>query len=93
MAGKRVPVKTTKDGRTVRTGKDYTIFRWQLWELSSGKCVRCGEYTSLSLEPQSNWSFHVHHTHGRGMGGSKRDDTFESCQGLCGKCHREEHYA
>jgi hypothetical protein len=25
------------------------------------------------------------------MGGGKRDDSFESCKGLCGLCHRKEH--
>ena len=84
-------IKTTKDGRTIREGKNYTIFRWQLWGNQDGICVRCFRDTSLSADLEDDRSFHVHHKNGRGMGGSKRDDTFEACTGLCGKCHREEH--
>jgi hypothetical protein len=85
-------IKTTKDGRTIREGKDYTIFRWQLWERQTvGMCARCHKGTSLSADPEDYNSFHVHHVNGRGMGGGKRDDTFEACVGLCGACHRKEH--
>lgn len=84
-------IKTTKDGRTILTGKDYTRFRSRLHEQSYDLCIRCGRRALLSVPLDWDNSFHVHHKNGRGMGGSKRDDTFESCEGLCGKCHREEH--
>jgi len=84
-------ITTTKDGRIIRKGADYTEFRLKLHWLQLGRCTRCGGYSEPSLPPESAFSFHVHHTNGRGMGGAKRDDTFESCEGLCGNCHRKEH--
>ena len=84
-------IKTTKDRRTIREGKDYTLFRRELWARSLGICTRCFRNTSLSADLEDDGSFHVHHINGRGMGGSKRDDTFEACKGRCGACHREEH--
>lgn len=85
-----MPIKITKDGRTIRTGRDYTKFRRELRDSQRGWC-RCGLPTSLTADLRADWSFHVHHTNGRGMGGSKRDDTLKACVGLCGKCHRKEH--
>jgi hypothetical protein len=82
-----------KDGRTVRTGKDYTIFRVGLWMMQYGRCKKCNRLTNLEVDIESDWSFHVHHVGGRGMGSSKRDDTTEDekCIGWCGRCHRREH--
>jgi hypothetical protein len=84
-------IKTTKDGRTILSGKDYTRFRSQLHEQSYGLCTQCHRRTLLTSPLDYDNSFHTHHKNGRGMGGSKRDDTVHSCEGLCGKCHREEH--
>jgi hypothetical protein len=83
--------KITKDGRTLRTGKDYTTFRYDLWFSQDGRCIRCGGIAALSEPIYRARSFHVHHKNGRGMGGSKRSDTFLKCEGLCGSCHRIEH--
>jgi hypothetical protein len=83
-------IRTTKDGRTIRSGPDYTEFRRDLWRQNS-MCSRCFRITGLHEPIESNNSFHVHHTKGRGMGGSKRDDTAKACVGLCGQCHRREH--
>lgn len=84
-------LRTTKDERTIRTGKDYTEFRYELHERQERACIKCSRHTFLAHPLEWDDSFHVHHVGGRGLGGSKRDDTFESCRGLCGKCHRKEH--
>jgi hypothetical protein len=77
-------------GRTIRTGGHYTTFREEMWRRQGGTC-ECGRHTSLTNHLMSDYSFHVHHRRGRGMGGSRRDDTFAACVGLCGFCHRKEH--
>lgn len=81
----------TKDGRTILRGREYTAFRHEMWESQARLCARCQSYTRIDSLPEMDFSFHVHHKAGRGMGGSKRDDTFLACEGLCGKCHRKEH--
>ena len=42
-----------------------------------GRCARCGKVQSLQL----------HHKHGRGLGGSKRQDTEEGTELCCQLCH------
>jgi hypothetical protein len=84
-------IRVTKDGRTIRTAKDYTAFRHALWEVNHGNCWKCERRTNLVAHPSADNSFHVHHKGGRGLGGSKRDDTFLKCSGLCGFCHRGLH--
>ena len=84
-------VKVKKDGRVVRTGKDYTAFRYELYMAQERRCADCGALTGLLLDPYLAYSFHVHHINGRGMGGGKRSDTFLACKGLCGRCHRGKH--
>lgn len=86
-----MPILTKKDGRTVRTGRAYTLFRGELYDRQNGLCFQCGRLVYTSSPVEWDDSFHVHHKHGRGLGGGKRDDTFEECVGWCGKCHREEH--
>ena len=86
-----MPIEVTKDGRTIRTKRSYSEFRYALWNKQEGRCVNCGRDTYLAVPIEWDNAFHVHHKNGRGMGGSKRDDTFESCKGWCGKCHRIEH--
>lgn len=84
-------IKTTKDGRTILDGKDYTRFRRALWEAQEGECSNCHLATSTTCDLEYDHSFHVDHKTGRGIGGGKRDDTFAACRGLCGKCHRLKH--
>jgi 5-methylcytosine-specific restriction endonuclease McrA len=84
-------IRLTKDHRTIRTGKDYTAFRYEIYQRQGAQCAKCPRYTSLGMEPEYDSSFHVHHRNGRGMGGSKRNDSCEDCIGLCGSCHRQEH--
>jgi hypothetical protein len=68
-------IRTTKDGRTVRTGRDYTKFRIERHTAQHSQCAECGRITVLWHPLEWDDSFHVHHEGGRGMGGSKRDDT------------------
>src|SRR3954471_22791187 len=84
-------IKTTKDGRTIRTGSHYTEFRTLLFYHQHGRCLECRRATNLESDIEYDDSFHVDHRDGRGMGGSKRDDTIKACDGLCGKCHRKKH--
>lgn len=84
-------IRTMKDGRTIRNGKHYKDFRYMMHSDQGGLCMRCGAETGVSIDLESDYSFHVHHRNGRGLGGGKRDDTVHSCEGLCGKCHRKEH--
>jgi hypothetical protein len=75
---------TTKDGRTILTGRDYTEFRHDVWDAQEGRCLNCGR--SVMFDPE--W-FQVHHKNGRG--GGKRTDTLEACAGLCRDCHMKAH--
>jgi hypothetical protein len=87
-----MPIVEKKDGRIIRTGSSYTQFRLKLYCYQSGQCAKCEWATSLDADIMSDHAFHCHHKAGRGLGGSKRDDTFEACEGLCGRCHRKEHH-
>lgn len=82
-------IKITKDGRTIRTDNDYTVFRSEMYHAQNKRCSRCGWITFLTYDHSHDNSFHVHHRNGRG--GGKRDDIAEECEGLCGACHHEEH--
>ena len=74
-------ISVTKDGRTKLTGKHYTAFRYELWMAQNRKCIECGRVTDIQAELHRDDSFHTDHLNGRGLGGSKRDDTFKSCVG------------
>ena len=82
-------IKLTKDGRTIRTGKHYTLFRAWTHTQQSECCSNCGRYTSLEADIEYYNSFHLHHIGGRG--GGKRDDVPGKTTGLCWRCHREAH--
>ena len=90
-------IKTTKDSRTIRTGKDYTAFRRKVFEDQRGRCMTCGMWTNLELPIEFASSFHIAHRGSRGMGGSIRDDVIGPNKGQvecgkCGSCHREDHH-
>jgi hypothetical protein len=82
---------TTQDGRTIRSGEDYTAFRREVFDLQNGLCIRCESSVLFDLDPALPNSFHLHHKHGRGLGGGKRDDKVKTTEGLCGDCHRADH--
>ena len=89
-------IVVTKDGRTIKRGADYTVFRHELWKVQQGNCADCGRVTSITADIESDWSFHVAHRGSRGMGGAIRDDVVgpkrgQVESGKCGKCHRREH--
>lgn len=91
-----MPIKTTRDGRTIRTGKSYTDFRRDLYEQQNGICCVCPRLAYLSSPLEWDDSFHVAHRGTRGAGGCFRDDVVGPNKGQveggkCGKCHREEH--
>ena len=79
-------IQKTHDGRTRRTGKDYSDFRKAIWAMQDYRCGICGRFVSFDAE-----FWHIHHLGGRGMGGSRRDDVPEAVMGLCTYCHRSEH--
>lgn len=72
---------TTKDGRTILTGRQYTFLREQVWLAQEKRCT-CGARLSLA-------EMHLHHKDGRG--GGRRDDTVETTVGLCWRCHDRKH--
>lgn len=93
-------IKITKDGRTIRTGKDYTEFRNEVHFLQKSHCanpdceIKGGRLTYLYEPLVYSGSFHLNHLHGRG--GGKRDDVIfrdgkQMVRGDCGKCHRVFH--
>lgn len=89
-------VITKKDGRTIRTGKDYTSFRVQLWKEQRRLCIECGRVTDIAVPALWDDSFHVAHRGSRGMGAAIRDDIVGPNRGqveggLCGRCHRKQH--
>ena len=75
----------------IRKGGDYVKFRIDVAELQEHKCAECGRYIFFHHEMEADDSVHLHHKNGRGMGGSKRDDTFAAVVALCGACHRTAH--
>jgi len=89
-------IKKTKDGRTIRTGKEYTDFRRQLYDKQKRLCIKCGRVTRLDISIYFGNSFHVAHRGSRGMGSAIRDDVVGEKRGQveggkCGACHREDH--
>lgn len=85
-------IRTTKDGRTIRTGKHYSQFRAQVFLSQNAECGHCGTGVALSSPPEWASSFHLHHKNGRGMGGGKRNDIPSEVEGLCRDCHQKEHH-
>jgi len=75
-------VKTTKDGRVIRTDRDYTLFRRVIYARCESRCEGCGKYLEFAF-------MQVHHTRGRGAG--RRNDIPEAVLGLCFPCHERAH--
>ena len=86
-------IKTTKDGRTILSGDDYSLLKHQRLEVDRFNCSLDPVMTDDGLEPLgcglaiSYWTCDLHHIDGRGMGGSKRDDTIAKTRALCRSCH------
>lgn len=84
-------IETTKSGRTILSGREYSEFRKTLWQDQRGRCAYCNRPCLLGVPFSYNNAFNVHHKNGRGLGGGKRDDTPESCVGICNACHKRVH--
>jgi hypothetical protein len=70
-------VKIKKDGREVLSPVAWRKRRWELF-VECDRCFRCGERLSFGnvngVESGGAANYHAHHSQGRGLGGSKRDD-------------------
>ena len=89
-------IEIRKDGRTIRTGNDYTEFRKQIFDAQRGRCFECGAWTNLEAPIEFAGSFHIHHRGSRGMGSSFRDDVIgpkkgQVVGGFCRVCHGRIH--
>lgn len=73
--------KRYRDGRVKLTGRNYVTLRLRKWAQQNWKCANCKR--EMNFEEME-----LHHKNGRGMMGSKRDDTLEATEGLCKKCHK-----
>jgi hypothetical protein len=82
---KKRGTRITKDGRLIESNSDYRKTKRQMWEGQLGICGKedCNLYMPT---PQDG---HRHHPGGRGMGGSKRDDSKTVL--WCELCHTKEH--
>lgn len=90
-------IRVTKDGRTIRTGKDYTAFRREVFHDQNASCMDCTRTTFLLSDLERDDSFHLAHRGSRGMGSAIRDDVVGPKRGQveggkCGRCHRQEHH-
>lgn len=63
------------DLRVVLSPEEYRALSVKKYVLQEGRCARCGKVKPLQL----------HHKHGRGIGGGKRND--EDSELCCQKCH------
>jgi hypothetical protein len=68
-------------GRIVLSGRRYSNLKRETWERQAYTCARCPRYLP---EPASG---ELHHSHGRGMGGGKRDDRYSEL--VCLVCHEQ----
>ncbi len=79
-------IKVSKDGLTTKlTGKDLAEHKRKVWESQGRACAGCG-----MLAPMKQLEFH--HFAGRGMNGSKTNDTDPRNSFVCGGplgCHEK----
>ena len=86
-------IKTTKDGRTILSGQDYSGLKLQRLAVDWYRCSLDpvmkddGPITLGCNRLLTFYSADLHHIDGRGMGGSKRDDTIAKTRALCRSCH------
>ena len=74
-----------KDGRLIESPSRYRISKRALWAEQN---QRCGKEGCRNFMPTPAHG-HRHHPGGRGIGGSKRDDSKTVL--WCLKCHKEYH--
>lgn len=75
-------VRTTKSGKTIADGADYTAIREETYKRQNGRCSDCGRRKDIS-------EMELHHADKRGAG--KRDDADPENKLLCQWCHRGRH--
>lgn len=72
-----------KDGRLIQTPNQYRKTKQQMWHEQKRCCATCFRFLPSAAFGQR------HHIHGRGLGGSKRDDRLTEL--LCADCHGAIH--
>ena len=83
MPRKKKRSRVTKDGRLIESPSQYRATKLEMFNDQQGMCERC-------FRPMNSLSdAHRHHPGGRGMGGSKRDDSKTVL--WCENCHVQEH--
>jgi hypothetical protein len=100
---KRSPIKrkpkasriVKKSGRIELRGEEMKALREKVGYAANERCQNCGNYAPVY---ESEWpgspAGEMDHIHGRGLGGSKRNDVPEEMQWLCGGifgCHARRH--
>lgn len=74
-------------GRVICRGADMTDLRERVGRREDEICQHCEEWAEL-YPADGRDAGEMHHIHGRGMGGSKRDDREAEMEWLCKKCHQ-----
>ena len=75
-------IRSTKSGRSILTGPDYTALRERVYRTQNGRCADCGKRKEFS-------EMDLHHDDRRGVG--KRDDVAHKTRMLCQPCHQQRH--
>lgn len=78
-----------KDGRRIESSREYSANKRSMWERQHRRCVRVRYGKVCNAFMPSPAYGHRHHPGGRGIGGSKRDDSKTVL--WCIECHLEEH--
>jgi hypothetical protein len=91
-SGKRKPeVRVTRDGRTLLSGKSYSLLRKQVYERDKGICGICHRFV-----PWEDYEMdHYRDINGNPIlsrGGGKRCDTLECCRTSHRWCNRMRVY-
>ncbi len=82
------------DGREACRGSAWMKRKQEVWSSDGGNCVACGCITGRPGFPEQTTfaEAEIHHIHGRGMHGSKRDDRIfvnakRNLDTRCWECH------
>lgn len=79
-----------KDGRLIESPRQYRITKRGMWEKQQGRCANITKGGLACGRPMPTPAYgHRHHPGGRGLGGSKRDDSKTVL--WCIDCHLGEH--
>jgi hypothetical protein len=78
-----------KDGRLIESPRQYRTTKHAMWMRQHWRCARTVDGKVCNRFMPSPAHGHRHHPGGRGLGGSKRDDSKTVL--WCIECHLEEH--